>query len=184
MIEVEAKYKCENLGEVEAALLQKGYKYLGSRIEEDTYFQHPCRDFKETDEALRIRRILEPGGASIELTYKGPRVLGKKDVKEREEITVSLNTRDYEALMLLLERLGFRRVAVVKKERRIYRNKEIQVMIDKVDNLGSFIEVEVISEVIGGTLAERIKSIIKDLGIKGQAVDKTYLELLIEKQKS
>ena len=71
--------------------------------QEDIYLSHPSRDFRVTNEALRIRRI----GDENRITYKGPRLSGP--TKTREEIEISLDHGQvaFEQLLRLLENLGF-----------------------------------------------------------------------------
>jgi adenylate cyclase class 2 len=69
-IEVEAKAYAEDLNTLEKELIEKGAKFISRVEQKDTYFNHPNRDFAETDEALRIR---EADGKTF-FTYKGPKM--------------------------------------------------------------------------------------------------------------
>ncbi len=52
MIEVELKgYASDEIFQ----RVRDEFKFIRKEYHEDTYYQHPCRDFSETDEALRIR---------------------------------------------------------------------------------------------------------------------------------
>jgi adenylate cyclase class 2 len=84
MLEVEVKYPIADLAAVRANLLALGAEWVEERTDADQYFNAPDRDFKETDEAFRLRRI----GSKNRLTYKGP----KRDAatKTRTEIEVTL----------------------------------------------------------------------------------------------
>ena len=75
---------------------------MARRIEVDRYFNHPARDFAETDEALRIRRI----GPVNRITYKGPRV--DTVTKTRQELELPLVEGEKSAAdwITLLEKLG------------------------------------------------------------------------------
>ena len=56
MIEVEVKAHATNLDDIEEKVLKlvlQGER----RISEDLYFNAPHRDFAQTDEALRIRKL-------------------------------------------------------------------------------------------------------------------------------
>ena len=76
-------------------------------------FNAPDRDFAQTDEALRIRRV----GSFNFLTYKGPKQ--DRQTKTRTEIEVALapGPEAAEAMSQLVTRLGYRPVAVVAKTR-------------------------------------------------------------------
>src|SRR5437588_12515726 len=116
MLEVEVKYRDADRDAVQAKLLALGAVKLEERIDADQYFNAPDRDFKQTDEAFRLRRI----GPKNRLTYKGP----KRDAatKTRTEIEVSLADGDAPATDAerMLTCLGYRSVAIVRKRRAVY----------------------------------------------------------------
>jgi len=78
----------------------------------DVYFHHPCRDFKLTDEAIRVRE----SGGRFYLTYKGPKI--DPDTKSREEIQLQVKGDVFS----FLEKLGFVAFEKIVKEREV--NKE------------------------------------------------------------
>ena len=69
-IEADIKVKVKDFKEIRRLLKEMGAKKISEEEETDIYFQHPCRNFRDTDEALRIRRT----GERITLTYRGPRI--------------------------------------------------------------------------------------------------------------
>ncbi len=173
MREVEAKIvlrDCALLEAIEGRLARLGARLEGEAREVDLYFQHPCRDFAETDEALRLREA----GGRCELTYKGPKEGGR--VKARLEATVEVS--DCDEAKLILEKLGFRPVAVVEKRRRYYSLGGVTVTLDEVRGLGCFVEVESKS---GNE--EEVLEAIRTLGLEGfETTTKSYLELLLERR--
>ncbi len=174
MREVEAKVvlpDCAVLEELASRLRELGAVYEGERVEVDAYYQHPCRDFAETDEALRIRRT----SVACELTYKGPKEGGRVKARREESVSVS----DCEAMRRILEALGFREVAVVEKRRRYYRLPRVTVTLDEVRGLGCFAEVEARE---GGE--EAVLEALKLLGLdRYPTTTKSYLELLLERRR-
>ncbi len=155
-------------------LEELGFRRVREVVEEDIYFNYSkdlraIRDFVKRDEALRLRK--EDGKAR--LTYKGPREGGK--VKAREEIEVSVD--DPNAMIAILERVGFEVAASVVKRRVEFTSKEgnVKVCLDEVKDLGTFLEVEVIN----GS-EEDVLKIVEQLGLKGrQLLAKSYLEMLL-----
>ena len=137
-LEIEVKAYADDLKGVEETLKKMDAHFVKKVYETDTYFNHPARDFAETDEALRIRVA---GGKSY-LTYKGRKV----DVqsKTREEIEVEI--RDADTAALLLTKVGFTPVAVVKKVRVLYELGEFDICLDDVEDVGTFVEVETSGE--------------------------------------
>ncbi|HIQ03121.1 MAG TPA: class IV adenylate cyclase [Desulfurococcales archaeon] len=175
MLEVEVKYRVENVDYVKSRLVKLGAKHIETVVEVDYYYQHPCRDFKKSDEALRIR----VSNGKYTLTYKGPRIPGA--VKAREEISVEF--RDFKKLDTILRKLGFKHLATIVKKRDIYALGEFKISVDEVEGLGEFIEIEHMGYT--GTkgiqdVASKINHVIKCIGVKGPCILKSYLELLLE----
>jgi adenylate cyclase class 2 len=145
MLEIEQKFAHVDFGSLEQRLAQWGVSTSEEHVEVDHYHNAPDRDFARTGEAFRLRRI---GAASL-LTYKGPRI--DPAVKVRPEIEVGLASGDEAAedTLRLLGHLGYRPVAVVRKRRRSYRLQrdgfEVVVCLDDVENVGRFVEVEVLA---------------------------------------
>lgn len=170
-MEVEVKYRESDLKRLEARLNTLGARFLGDFKEIDVYFQHPLRDFHKTDEALRLRIV----DGEYELTYKGPR--SNTEVKSREEITVKVD--NIEKMQEILKRLGFRPIAKLVKLRRKYILNDCIVSLDRVEHLGSFVEIEALSS--AENPIETVLNTTKLLQLKGSIMEKTYLELLLEK---
>jgi adenylate cyclase class 2 len=163
-LEKEVKYEvdCRVLDYLLERLRALGAKLVGPLREEDTYYNHPCRDFASTDEAVRIR---VSGGKTI-LTYKGPR-LDSGPLKRRVELEAHVDG----PLPEILEKLGFRVVARVVKDRFYAVYKEHTVSLDRVKGLGCYVEVE----------GSNPEDVFRELGISGKLVEETYLELLLKK---
>lgn len=168
-MEVEQKFRAD-LGRVREELLRLGASPVEAKEEVDIYFQHPCRDFAKTDEALRVRR----SGGDVEVTYKGPRM--RSSAKARLELTVSADG-DVEAV---LEALGFRKVAVIKKRREYYSYGSLTISLDDVEGLGQFVEIEAVasSEASLKEAEAEVSALAERLGL-AERVDATYLELYL-----
>ncbi|MEM0286421.1 MAG: class IV adenylate cyclase, partial [Candidatus Methanomethyliaceae archaeon] len=81
--EIEVKAKIEE--DLSEKILKIGGKFLSEKNQEDIYFEHPCKSFLESDEALRLR--IE-NNKNI-LTFKGKRE--GRDLKIREELEIEVN---------------------------------------------------------------------------------------------
>jgi adenylate cyclase, class 2 len=181
LYEVEQKYPVADLPQLEKRLLELGAAIAAPRAEADLYFAHPCRDFRQTDEALRIRRK----GEKNYVTYKGPKI--DATTKTRREIDLpvlpgSEMTLNWHAL---LEALGFRPVAEVRKNRRkakiTWKGREVEGSLDDVEGVGSYFELELIAEAEGIEAAKAcIGSLAEQLGL-GESERRSYLELLLGK---
>jgi len=166
MLEVEIKAPCRDL---EERLIEMGAKRVGTEKHEDIYFNPTHRDFRESDEALRVRSV----DGKYFLTYKGPRI--DSEMKIREEIEIPTEPEIIE----ILRSLGFKDTAVVRKRRKIFRLKNLIVNLDRVENLGNFIEIE------SRDYRDRDKlfELLEELGIdREKSTTKSYVELLEEKR--
>ncbi len=134
MLEIEIKAYCEDHERIGAALVGMGATFVGTFTERDLYLKSPIKDFKKTDEALRIRQT--DGG--VVLTYKGPRLNGLSKTRIEEEVGVS----DYGSLIAILESIGFAGGGSVVKVRRKYALHDIEICLDSVEGLGDFVELE------------------------------------------
>jgi adenylate cyclase class 2 len=152
--------KCRDMGELEL---------------KDIYFSHPCYDFAETDEALRLRMARGPGMNRTEITYKGKRVESLFGIKSREEISALVD--DAESFRSILKALGFSEIATVEKIRRNFDCGRFIASLDKVKNLGDFIEMEGRE----GCASDCLLQAASELGIIGKIESKTYLELILER---
>ncbi len=177
MLEVEVKFRVRDVKSLVNRL--RGFAtHIGSNVEEDHYFNHPCRDFRSTDEAVRVRVY---GSGKVTVTYKGPRLGGEGKV--RVEYNVDVDSADN--VINMLKALGFREVAVIRKERDEYTYGNYTIYVDKVDGLGDFLEVETLTN-DQGIVGELVKGIVnftkRMLNIGEDAIEpKTYLELIMSK---
>ncbi len=173
-MEVEAKFPLKEPEKLKKVLLKRG-SFLKKKVEEDVYFNSPSRDFRKSDEALRVRRDEE----GVTITYKGPKL--DEETKTREEIKIKVDS--FERAVKLFERLGFKPVRSVKKVRELYDVDGVLVCVDHVFDLGDFVEFEVESDDIEKA-KEKIFKLARELGFKREdSLRESYLEML-EKVKS
>ena len=172
MIEVEIKVRIKNKDEIAERLKKLGFKFIKRKFQEDIYFNGIDRDFRKTDEALRIRD--EDG--TYYVTYKGPKI--DKVSKTREEIEVKID--DKEKMRLIFKKLGFKEVRPIRKVREIYKKEDITASIDDVEGLGLFLELEKNIYNINekDEALKELMEILKALNIsKDNTIRKSYLEL-------
>lgn len=169
MFEIEVKAKAD-LSKAKNKLQELGAEKIGTKDQKDIYYTAPHRDFKKTDEALRIRKE----NHKVYLTYKGPKIDNKSKTRKEIEFEVP----DQQKADSFLESLGFKKSKSVSKKRYLYSMGKYKIALDKVENLGEFIEVE--------THAERDKldekrdktlSILRKL-TQSEIIRDSYLEML------
>lgn len=143
----------------------------------DTYLSHPCRDFFESDESLRIRTVkdLEDGRVQTYITYKGPKVSSRSKARYENEIKLIKG----EAMRDILDRLGFRKFIKIEKERRTFALGDMEACIDLVPDLGCFLEIEIMEENIQRG-ESRILKFLEDWELERKE-RRSYLELICQK---
>lgn len=186
MLEAELKASLGDLAPEELADRAMALGFLPEEQvrERDIYFNGTERDFRRTDEALRLRRVQRlPDGPQEDLvTYKGPKLDQVSNARTEYETGVS----DGETAAKLLEALGYRPLAVVDKIRQTYRREEVTLCLDTVTNLGGFLELEILAsgEDQREAAVARLLALLKELGIpQDQLSRQSYLELLAKKQR-
>ncbi|MGV9103664.1 MAG: class IV adenylate cyclase [Candidatus Thorarchaeota archaeon] len=185
-IEVEIKVEIENLPGLEKSILDKGGELVKCESQEDLYLDHPKYSFADTDEALRIRKILAKPpsneetiqSAQYELTYKGAKIDSRS--KTRDELSVEVDSG--ETMLAILKAVGFRDVATVRKERTYFRMDGVSITIDSVEGLGWFLEIEQVvqdDEQVESTRDELFKLLDTLLSGEYESIRESYLELLL-----
>jgi adenylate cyclase class 2 len=175
MLEVELKVKVQSLEPVRKQLLEKGAVCSGRIHEHDIYYNAPHRDFGVTDEAVRVRYTND----HAVVTYKGAKIK-KFGLKAREELNTAVESG--EVFETMLNRLGFTKTTEVNKWRENYRYSDAAISLDEVDELGSFVEIEIMAEDENSNAAVLIQRIAKEIGVSGEPILASYLELLLSKR--
>ena len=183
MLEVEMKFPVADFAPLEGKLAAWGASQLKSRREEDHYFNAPDRDFAQTDEALRLRRV----ASTNSLTYKGPKLDPQTKTRTEIEVPLAPGQEALEAMSQLLANLGYHSVAVVQKIRRVFRtNKEgfdLEICLDEVTDVGRFVELEILAAEERLDEARRVlQAAAADLGLTASE-RRSYLELLLASRK-
>ncbi len=170
MLEVEAKVRVPGFDAVRRRLRALGAARADSSGQDDLFFRHPARDFAATDETLRLRRQ----DGRMALTYKGPKQPSAAKARTEETVPVAADPTT------LLGALGFTPAYRLRKEREAWRLGELEVALDSVAGLGSFVEVEALRE--DAAAAERVvTTALRDLGLADLAREsRSYLELALE----
>jgi adenylate cyclase, class 2 len=175
MLEIELKVRVPSLDPVRRQLIGHHAQFLGRVHEHDIYYNAPHRDFSVTDEAVRIRYT----GDHAVITYKGAKI-GSSALKAREELNTAVESG--EVFEAILDRLGFTRTTEVNKWRENYRIGNAAVSLDSVDELGMFVEIEVMTEGNEKAASVQVDAVAKEIGVQGEPILDSYLELLLAKR--
>ena len=136
-VEVEIRFRIEDSDKCRAQLL-KVSKLIGNKHQVDEYFEHPVRNFtanKELKEYLRVRTT----GEKSSLDYH--KCIIKQNEKSHTEEFESQIQKPEIVKTILLE-LGFKPKVIVDKRRETFETENLTICFDKIENLGSFLEVE------------------------------------------
>ena len=182
-IEVEIKVKIDNFEEIKGKVSKIG-KLIKAIKQIDDYYTPTHRDFYARKphpiEWLRIRT--NPYKVILEYDRSfNPKDDGSHDYAEEYETEIL----DEKNLRKTLEFLDFKKVVTIEKEREYWMCGKIEVALDKIKELGDFIEAEAKGDFKNEAEAkvECIK-FLESLGIKD--VEKNYIkqgyaDMLIEK---
>jgi len=182
-VEVEVKIEIENFEEVKAKVSAVG-KLIKSIKQIDEYYV-PChRDFfaqkPQPTEWLRIRT--NPDKVIFEYDKSiNKKANGEQECAEEYETVIS----DPEEFRKILNFLDFKKVVNVDKQREYWDCGDLEIALDNVAGLGSFIEVEAKGDFENTAKAkEACLKFLEELGIKNAEniqTNKGYPALLSEK---
>ncbi|MGE0608604.1 MAG: class IV adenylate cyclase [Pirellulales bacterium] len=177
--EVENKFAIADPHAQRARFAVVGAKWSAAEVLVDRYFAHPCRDFRQTDEALRIRAV----GEEIFVTYKGPKLDKSTKTRRELELPVGHGQPGIDAFHELLESLGFQPVVEVRKHREhaqlAWEGQTVTACWDEVDELGTYVELEIAADEAQLSAAQAaILSCAQALGL-GEPIRRSYLGMLL-----
>jgi len=181
MLEVEQKYRVASLDEIRAKLVVLA-GCDGAQIEQvDRYFAHPSRSFAQTDEALRVRRVARRNY----VTYKGPKVDDTTKTRREIEVEIADGSDAAEQFTQLLTAVGFDPVATVRKMRTrfqfTWQSRPVDVALDRVDNLGTFVEIETSADEDDLDSARAVIASLADELNLADSERRGYLDLLLDR---
>jgi adenylate cyclase class 2 len=178
--EVEQKFAITEPAKVAAEFSALGIQFGPPAKQVDDYFNHPARDFKVTDEALRLRQV----GSENFITYKGPRVDATTKTRKEIELPIGSGAEQFNRFGELLQALGFKRAGTVKKQRRsaslAWNGHEIQIAWDDVEGLGQFVELEIAADENTLPAAKQAIQTLADHLNLASGERRSYLELQLD----
>jgi predicted adenylyl cyclase CyaB len=183
MIEVEIKIKIKDANLVGKNLQKLGFSTGDFVKESDLYFDKQDHQIKNSDSALRIRSSenITLNQNTYFLTYKGPKLDQISNTRKEIEVQIEDAQKGKEILISL----GYSLVSPVIKTRQHYHFGEITACLDQVENLGTFLEMEVIvsSESERESAVKRLFSLLQKLGYQTEEIVRTsYLSMLLSQR--
>ena len=182
-VEYEVKVPLTNAGEVRERIESVVGGGPEERvIEEDYYVDFSKCPGVPRGTAFRIRKVLSPDGRLVrgKVTFKKlPPGNTPREAKVRVEIETGVT--DPDALVKAFTMLGFPLIRV-RKERLTYRfSKDVTLSLDRVEGLGTYLEVEVMNPPSSEYYNKRLEEVLKALGLRpGRLETRPYVELIQE----
>ena len=133
-IEIEKKYRLtrEQRDQLASRLRESGATFEGDEFEENTIYAGGGLDMSK--QVLRLRRV---AGKAV-LTYK-ERHASESPIKRHREDETSVE--DAEALVAILDALGFKPTLLYEKRRATWQWKGAEIVLDELP-FGLFVEIE------------------------------------------
>lgn len=179
--EVEIKVSIKNTDDVMKFLSING-NFLKERHQRDEYFVLSNRDFfreEPVSEYLRIRK--EDGNNQVAYHFCHYSKNGKMQKTDEYETAVS----DPEMMSAIFIKLGMISKVVVDKKRKYFEYKGYQILIDHIEKMGYFLEIETESHEGNYELAKiNCYQVLNEIGAKWEETpDVGYPDMLLKKMK-
>ncbi len=173
-MEIEVKVKIDDLPKLKKDIENLGAGWSETKIQVDAYFKRK-EDVDSVQRPgsfiLRVRR-----DSKAKLTFKA--FTDRRGVWEELETTID----DPGAMEKILEKSGFVNVLTLHKRRTSTKYQQFSLEIDEIEELGDFLEAEVMGE-DGEKLQEEIKQFFLSLGLSPEKIDRRgYPEMIFESQ--
>lgn len=171
MIEVEIKLPIKDENKIVNKLIDMGYQECSYVQEIDSYYDSHDNAIRKHDKAMRIRKVIDLNSMEENslFTFKGK----KKDTitMSRDEYETEISSADN--MDKILAELGYYVVKPqVIKLRREYVKDSVHACVDKVENLGDFLELEILAET-EEEKANAVECIQKILAQLGHSMEET-----------
>ena len=140
MREIEILAKLHTDLQIAKAALSR-FDYKGEKTTKDTYFFDPLRsNLKQNSDGklLECCRLREKGG-HFYITYKVDHYQDKTWIYSDEYET---EVQDLKALENIFQCLGLQKLVVVNNVKHTYETPDYEIVLEEVEGLGAFIEVE------------------------------------------
>ncbi len=181
MIEVELKARVDNKDLLISKLEKLNFIFLKEEFQEDIIFLR--EDFLDKN-----GKILDGGIVCRIRIVDGKKVFEIKEIDRRAGggIEYKIDVSEISAARRIIKKLGFEEFFEMSKKRKYYKYEDFEIALDTIENLGDFLEVELIIEKDSQKqeAKNRCLEIIKKLELENNIENKKYGDLIIEKKKS
>ena len=173
MQEIELKFTIEDINLVKEQLEKMGCQFSDLLNQKDTIFIPDIKDSTNGEGKIfvRIRSVNE----------KNQVTLKKQGVKLSESKEIEFDVSDYDDVYEFLTTLGLAQWVTVEKKRITTKYKEFNICLDEVKYLGSFIEIEILTDELNKVdyYEEMMKSVADELGIDIKNIVNKHYDTMI-----
>jgi uridine kinase len=155
-------------------------KINNAKIQKDFYFTNKGEEFNP-EHLLRIR---EEDGELESLIYKGTKIR-RNDGKIIRPTETYIRKEDFGLkykgvgeILKALDKAGFKLVGKIYKERKIYKKDNIEIALDKVEELGNYIEIKTNNKLSKSLEIDKIK---EELGLGDRKSVGPYIDEYLSK---
>jgi len=167
MNELEVKFWCDDVAYVDAQLVRLGFTEKKKLHQKDSYMLTGER--KDPSGKGIFLRIREDGnGTSFDHHIR---------MSPIEIAEIEVNVDDPEKIKQIMTSLGLPVKHVVDKKRRVFKKDAINVVIDEVADLGTFVEIETFGTTTDA-VEQTLLSLAKELGLAREIRNNSYVEML------
>ena len=155
--EVERKFRVDDLENIRSRLLDQGaVGFSIGNSETDSFFDLKDKRLAENNQ-FQILRQMSPSGRVLWIS-KGP---------GRDEC-VAMDLSDFDKARSMLLSLGYKETLQIRKQRDIYFIDEFHATLDQVAELGTFVELAVMSDNKSElpALRKRVQDMANQLGLQ------------------
>ncbi len=159
-LEMEKKYYFDDIDKIIKILNKNKYEFKNEIQEVDEYFTDILGTFIADRTCLRIRKT---NNQEMEVTFKG-KSEELCNLYAKNESNMTLPISKYNEMVELFLSLGYHSYSIVNKKRKTYTKKlnniEFNVLIDFVEDVGNFVELELLTNSVEDI--EIIKNLYND----------------------
>lgn len=166
---VEIKARASEFDSIKKVLYSRMADFIGTDNQTDTYFNVPNGRLKLREGSIENALIY----------YQRP---NSPEAKQSDVVLCNFEKKMPELKELLEQMFGIK--IIVQKQREIYTIANIKFYLDRIDGLGSFIEIEAISregKIPREKLEEQVNNYMEKFGIKTEElIAESYSDLLLK----
>lgn len=157
--EIEVKVKVENFTQLLEKLSNLGCKFSEPIKQEDRIFtDFPDNEFAAFKAGVNFLRIRKSEG-KILFTLKQSLVNELEGIEKEVEVS---NEKEMEEILFLM---NYHEAVRVTKKRRKAKYKDYEICLDEVEGLGSFIELEKITDENSEKVQSEMIDFLEDIGV-------------------